>query len=86
MDVESALTARLRYEELKDEQKEAVKAFANGKDVFVSLPTGYGKSLCYQILPVLFDALRGQPERQTVSSIVVVVSPLTSIMKDQVSD
>ena len=50
MDVESALrvaTATLEYEELKDKQKEAIKAFASGKDVFVSLPTGYGKSLCY---------------------------------------
>ena len=43
MDVESALTvvtARLGYAELKDKQKEAIKAFACGKDVFVSLPTG----------------------------------------------
>ena len=38
------------------------------------------------LLPVLFDALRGQLERQTVTSVVVVVSPLISIMKDQVSD
>ena len=35
-------TARLGYAELKDKQKEAIKAFASGKDVFVSLPTGYG--------------------------------------------
>ena len=86
MDVESALrvaTAMLEYEELKDKQKEAIKAFPSRKDVFISLPTGYGKSLCYQILPVLFDALRGH---QTPSSIIVVVTPLVSIMKDQVSD
>ena len=54
----------------------------SGKDVFVALPTGYGKSLCYQILPILFDALRGHP---TQTSIIVVVTPLTSIMKDQIS-
>ena len=59
-----------------------IKSFASGKDVFVSLPTGYGKSLCYQILPILFDALRGH---QTPTSIIVVVTPLISIMKEQVS-
>ena len=48
--------------------------------MFVSLPTGYGKLLCYQILPVPFDALR---DHQTPSAIIVV---LVLIMKDQVSD
>ena len=85
MDFDSALkvaVARLGIEELKDKQKEAIESFASGKDVFVALPTGYGKSLCYQVLPILFDALRGHP---TPTSIIVVVTPLTSIVKDQVS-
>ena len=91
MDVVSALkvaTERLGFEELKEKQIEALKAFADGKDVFVSLPTGYGKSLCYQILPFLYDALRGCAGRDETrtASIVVVVTPLVSIMKDQVSD
>ena len=38
--------------------------------------------MCYQILPILFDALRGH---QTPTSIIVVVTPLISIMKEQVS-
>lgn len=77
-----AAIARMEIKELKDKQKEAIRSFASGKDVFVSLPTGYGKSLCYQILPILFDSLRGNT---TPTSIIVVVTPLTSIMKEQVS-
>lgn len=66
MDEESALKVaikRLSFEELKDEQMEAIKAFVSGNDVFISLPTGYGKSLCYQILPITFDALNGHINR-----------------------
>ena len=36
---------------------EAIRAFVSGNYVFVSLPTGYGKSLCYVLLPLVFDAL-----------------------------
>ena len=37
--------------QLKEEQKKAVQAICEGRDVFVWLPTGFGKSLCYQLLP-----------------------------------
>ena len=40
---------------LKEEQKRSVQAVYEGNDVFVWLPTGYGKSLCYQVLPLVFD-------------------------------
>ena len=36
---------------LKDKQVEAIETFVNGSDVFVALPTGYGKSLIYGFLP-----------------------------------
>ena len=39
---------------LKGEQKEAIKAIYDGKDVFVWLPTGFGKSVCFQALPFVF--------------------------------
>ena len=45
--------------ELKDMQMKAVLCFVGGRDTFVSLPTGYGKSLIYGILPYVFDKLRG---------------------------
>ena len=44
---------------LKPKQLEAVFNFCNGKDVFVSFPTGYGKSIVYEILPLVFDKIRG---------------------------
>jgi len=39
---------------------EAVGAFVSGKDVFIVLPTGYGKSIIYAILPLLFDHMLGK--------------------------
>jgi len=48
---------RLGYSTLRPEQAEAVSAFAGGKDMFVALPTGSGKSLCFAILPWVFDVL-----------------------------
>ena len=47
------------YKELKDKQVEAVCSFIRGNDVFVSLPTGYGKSLIYAILPIVYDRING---------------------------
>ncbi len=46
--------------ELKPKQTEAILAVLAGKDTFVSLPTGYGKSIIYGVLPPLFDKLRGK--------------------------
>ena len=44
---------------LKEKQFEAMTAFVKGNDVFVSLPTGYGKSISYALLPEVFDQIRG---------------------------
>ena len=48
------------YDRPTDDQREAVEAFVIGKDVFVSLPTGSDKSLCYACLPHVFNELRSQ--------------------------
>ena len=70
------------YSSLKVEQRKALKAFAEGRDVFVSLPTGHGKSLCYALLPAIFDRRRNLAEK---TSIVMIISPLVALMKDQTS-
>lgn len=52
----------------------------SGRDVFVVLPTGHGKSFCYGSVPRVFDKLK----RVDKKPIVIVVSPLIALMKDQV--
>ena len=78
--VVSAAVRSLGYDVVKPEQEQALLAFLRGHDVFVSLPTGYGKSLCYAALPAAFDSLGNRPK-----SIVIAVSPLIALMKDQVA-
>ena len=54
----------------------------SGKDVFVSAPTGAGKSLTFELAPYTFDRLFGE----ACNAIVFVIVPLISLMKDQVSN
>lgn len=60
---------------LKEEQKLAVKALLSGKDVMAILPTGFEKSIIYQIFVVA--------KNLAVSSSFLVVVPLRSIIEDQ---
>ena len=64
---------------LKDQQVETVKLLSEGKDVFVWFPTGYGKSICYQLLPFVFDVKLGRTNAPLVDrSVILVISPLVS--------
>ena len=60
------------FEKLRPLQEQAIGAGLDRRDSLVVMPTGGGKSLCYQIPPLLAERT------------VVVVSPLISLMKDQV--
>ena len=70
--------SRIGYDNVKPKQIEAVLEFCKGKDVFVSLPTGYRKTLIFAVLPSLFNAMR-----KVTTSIVVVVTPLAALMAEQ---
>ena len=76
--------------ELKAEQMLAIESIVlNCKDVLAILPTGFGKSLIYQILPGIFDFLTKQRNlgKSVVKdqAMVLVVSPLNALMRDQIS-
>ena len=65
---------------LKKEQRASIEAIYTGRNVFMWLPTGYGKSICYQALPFIMDC-----KRDVLCSLVIVVSPLLALMIDQVT-
>lgn len=64
------------YPDFRPGQAEAVTAAVEGRDVIVLLPTGSGKSLCYQV-PALLASRRG-------AGATIVLSPLIALMQDQV--
>ena len=71
-DPAAALRAHFGHNEFRPGQREAIDAALGGRDVLLVMPTGAGKSVCYQ-LPALIDG-----------RLAVVVSPLVSLMQDQV--
>ena len=68
------------YNELKVEQHKALKAFVEGRDVFVALPTGYGNPYA-MLCCLLYLTLKKNWLKKT--STCMIVSPLIALMKDQ---
>ena len=67
-----------KFSDLNNNQKQAIDSLVRGKkDVFLPLPTGFGKSVIYQSLPMVFDEYPGLQ-----GHIVIVISPLLSSMED----
>ena len=70
--IKELLTKYFGYENFRTGQRELIDAVLSSRDVFGIMPTGGGKSMCYQ-LPALM-----------LHGITLVISPLISLMKDQV--
>ena len=69
----SYVAAEAGYNNLKQEQVKAVVEFVRGSDIFVSLPTGYSKSLIYGSLPEVIKRVQGRPQKTLIA---LVISPL----------
>ena len=87
-DIKEAIFESLKYflhvRNLKPEERLIVEHVVRKKDVFAALPTGFGKRLTFQILPSVFKVLLDKGFIMPSFPLVIVVSPLTSIVKDQV--
>ena len=72
MNLKEALKANFGFDSFKGEQEEIILNVLTGKNTFVIMPTGGGKSMCYQLPALLLEGT------------AVVVSPLIALMKNQV--
>ncbi len=71
-DARAVLAQHFGYQAFRPGQERVIEAVLQGRDVLAVMPTGSGKSVCYQVPAVLLDGL------------TIVVSPLVSLMADQV--
>ncbi|HTN38741.1 MAG TPA: DNA helicase RecQ [Arachidicoccus sp.] len=71
-DITAGLQRSFGFDQFKGSQEDAIHSLLNGKDTFVIMPTGGGKSLCYQLPAMMLEGC------------AIIVSPLIALMKNQV--
>ena len=72
MDLQQLLTEKFGYETFREGQQDIIESVLSGHDTLAILPTGMGKSLCYQL------------PGYVVEGTTLIISPLLSLMQDQV--
>ena len=72
LDLRKALQEHFGFDKFKENQEKAIESLLSGKDTFIIMPTGGGKSLCYQLPAIVSEG------------VAIIVSPLIALMKNQV--
>ena len=70
--LQEALSTFFGFDNFKDSQEKIIKTVLEGKDTFIVMPTGGGKSLCFQLPAMIMEGT------------ALIVSPLIALMKNQV--
>jgi ATP-dependent DNA helicase RecQ len=72
MELSKALQEYFGFNKFKGNQEKIITSLLSGKDTFVIMPTGGGKSLCYQLPAIMSEG------------VAIIISPLIALMKNQV--